>query len=351
MNLKLRLSLAFVSTLAVAAAVVVLTRGASYAAAGDKDAVVATIGDHKIMAQEVDDKLKAQLAQMQVQLYDLKHNAIEALADDYLIEQAAKKADLSTAAYLKREIDDKVAEPSDAETRKLYDQYKSRIPRPYDQVKSRLAGMIKGQKVSERREQLLSELRKDEGLKILLKPPRFHVAVGDNPAIGPKDAPVAVAEFTDFQCPYCKRAEPTVKQIRDKYGDKVRIVHVDFPLGMHNNAMNAAEAARCAEEQNKFWQYHDALFTDQGKLAPSDLKATAVKLGLDATKFNACFDSSKYAKKIAEDQALGKSLGVDGTPAFFVNGRMLTGAQPLQAFQEVIDEELAGRGAKQEARR
>jgi protein-disulfide isomerase len=129
--------------------------------------------------------------------------------------------------------------------------------------------------------------------------------------------------------------------VRLKYGDRVRLVFVDFPLGFHNNAIGAANAARCAGEQGKFWQYHDALFAEQAKLAPDDLKATAKKLGLDATKFDVCLDRARYDNAINRDVELGHKLNVTGTPAFFINGRPLEGAQPELKFTEVIDEELA----------
>jgi protein-disulfide isomerase len=148
-------------------------------------------------------------------------------------------------------------------------------------------------------------------------------------------------EFSDFQCPFCRAAENTLKQVRQKYGDRVKLVYMDFPLGFHQHAMDAARAARCAADQNKFWQFHDALFADQAKLSANDLKQTATAVGLDRTKFNGCFDSGGHNAGIQQDVAEGSSLGVTGTPTFFVNGRELVGAQPPPKFDEVIDEELA----------
>jgi protein-disulfide isomerase len=129
--------------------------------------------------------------------------------------------------------------------------------------------------------------------------------------------------------------------VREKYGDKIQLIYMDFPLGMHPHAMEAARAGRCAAEQDKFWQFHDAMFADQSKLAATDLKATAQKLGLDTKQFNACFDQAKPDTGIRQDMAQGQSLGVTGTPTFFINGRELVGAQPPPKFNELIDEELA----------
>jgi protein-disulfide isomerase len=137
--------------------------------------------------------------------------------------------------------------------------------------------------------------------------------------------------------------------LRAKYGDKIRLVHMDFPLPFHSHALDAAKAGRCANEQGKFWQFRDALFADQSKLAPADLKATAKTLGLNTGQFNACFDKAKYDSEIKSDQAAGEKVGVDGTPAFFIDGRPVTGAQPIPKFEEIIDDELATGGANKQA--
>ena len=128
----------------------------------------------------------------------------------------------------------------------------------------------------------------------MLTAPRIQVKTAGHPEIGSKDAPITIVEFSDFQCPFCGRAEPTLKQVRAKYGDKVRLVYMDFPLGIHDHAIDAASAGRCAGEQGKFWQFHDAMFADQSKLTPPDLKASAKKLGLDTAKFDDCLDKGKY---------------------------------------------------------
>ncbi len=164
--------------------------------------------------------------------------------------------------------------------------------------------------------------------------------------LGSKQAPVTIVEFADFQCPFCKRAEEPLKEVRAKYGDKIRLVYMDFPLQFHANAMLAAEAARCAGEQGKFWPFHDELFTDQSKIGTADLKAAAAKLGLNKDQFNTCLDQRKYEAEIHKDMAAGQSIGVSGTPAFFINGREISGAQPAGAFSEIIDEELSASGER-----
>jgi protein-disulfide isomerase len=147
-------------------------------------------------------------------------------------------------------------------------------------------------------------------------------------------------EFSDFQCPYCLRANPTVEQVLRTYGDRIHFVYRHYPLPGHPNARPAAEASACAAEQGKFWPYHDRLFANPGKLGDADLKQTAVELGLNAAQFNSCVDTHKFRAQVDADLKAGEEAGVNGTPAFFINGRSVSGAQPFDVFKKVIDEEL-----------
>lgn len=157
---------------------------------------------------------------------------------------------------------------------------------------------------------------------------------------------VIIEEFSDFQCPYCAKAVDTIKQIKQAYGDGVEVQFNQFPLSFHANAKKAAEASECARDQGKFWEYHDKLFANQSSLAVENLKQYAVDLGLDAEKFNSCLDSGEKAQKVEDDIAKGTAKGVTGTPAFFINGRLISGAQPFDAFKKIIDEEI-GKPAEQ----
>ena len=273
--------------------------------------------------------------------FDLRRQTLGSMTDDYLIEQAAQRDELSVDEYVKKETTGKSA-ATEAAAKKFYDQNKGPGSVPFDKIKSKLIQVLS-------RQALVERLRKNASVKILLEPKRLAVNSSDHPAIGAKDAPVTIVEFTDLQCPYCKKTEDTLKELQTKYGDKIRIVHMDFPLPFHSHALDAANGARCANEQGKFWQFRDALFADQGKLAPADLKAAAKKLGLNTTQFDACFDKAKYDSQIKSDLAAGEKLGVDGTPAFFVDGRPLTGAQPTEKFEEIINDELANGGANKQA--
>ena len=168
----------------------------------------------------------------------------------------------------------------------------------------------------------------------------YKVEAGNAPSKGPKSAPVQIVEFSDFQCPFCGRVVPTIKQIEDKYGDKVRVSFRNFPLPFHQNAQIAAEAGAAANAQGKFWEMHDKMFTNQQALDRASLEKYAGDIGLDVGKFKADLDSGKYKDAINKDVEYAKTVNVNGTPAFFVNGHFINGAMPFESFATIIDDEL-----------
>jgi protein-disulfide isomerase len=172
--------------------------------------------------------------------------------------------------------------------------------------------------------------------------PLADIGADDDPARGPADAPVTIIEFSDYQCPFCKRyVEETLPLILDTYGDRVRYVFRDFPIGeLHPQAAQAAQAAQCAFDQGKFWEYHDLLFGNQGALDVSSLKGYAGALGLDQAAFDRCLDSAEYAQEVQDDFEDARAHGVTGVPTFFINGRKLVGAASFASFQTIIEEEL-----------
>jgi protein-disulfide isomerase len=168
------------------------------------------------------------------------------------------------------------------------------------------------------------------------------VSVDDDPSWGPEDAPVTIVEFSDFQCPFCSRFfSETYPQIKQEYEGQVRFVYRDFPLtSLHENAQKSGEAAECADEQGKFWDYHDTLFNNNSALDDASLKSYASQVGLDTATFNQCLDSGKYTEEVQKDYQEGISYGVTGTPAFFINGVSIIGAQPYANFKAAIDAAL-----------
>lgn len=166
------------------------------------------------------------------------------------------------------------------------------------------------------------------------------VSIDDDAIRGDEKAKVTIVEFSDYECPFCVKAEATMKKILENYKGKVRWVYRDFPMTYHKNAQLAAEASEAAHKQGKYWEYHDMLFENKDKLDKESLIGYAEKLGLNIEQFKSDLESGKYKDEVAKDFADGEKAGVDGTPAFFVNGRKIVGAQPYEEFSKVIDEEL-----------
>ena len=172
---------------------------------------------------------------------------------------------------------------------------------------------------------------------------RYAVNTQGSPSKGGANAKLAVVEFSDFQCPFCRRVTPTLEQIQREYGDQVRIVFKHMPLPMHAKAPAAHVAAEAAHRQGKFWQMHDLIFGNQDAMSPEKYKDYAKQLGLDLGRFERDLESAEVKSRIQADAEEAQRLGVSGTPAFFVNGRFLNGAQPFEAFKQLIDQEL-GKG-------
>jgi protein-disulfide isomerase len=309
--------------------------------------VVATVGSTSITLAEVDDKAMQMPAtnfgsvKLAVAVYQARRAAIDDLVADRLMDAAAKGQGIDRSALIEKEITSKIRPVSDDDVGFWYQTNQARVQgAPLDQVRQPIKTYLTEQRMQEVRDTYLRELKSKTPVKITLDPPRQMIAEAGSPAKGPAGAPVEIIEFSDFQCPFCFRATPTIRQVMSTYGDKVRLVYRHFPLPNHPNARSAAEAAACAAEQGKFWEYHDRLFADQSKLSQADLKQSAAAVGLDAAKFDNCLDSHKLKAKVDEDVAAGQEAGIDGTPAFFINGRAISGAQPFDMFKRIVDEEL-----------
>jgi protein-disulfide isomerase len=171
----------------------------------------------------------------------------------------------------------------------------------------------------------------------------YTVRTAGAPTKGPEAAPVTLVEFSEFQCPFCARFAPTLKQIEETYQGRVRIVWKHLPLAIHKDAVGAALAAEAARKQGKFWEYHDRLFENQNRLGPDDLKQHAKELQLDLKRFEADMLNADEKKRIDADVAEAGTLGIAGTPGIFINGRFIAGAQPFETFAKIIDEELTKR--------
>ncbi|PYS38187.1 MAG: hypothetical protein DMG14_18620 [Acidobacteria bacterium] len=273
--------------------------------------------------------------------------ALEALVAEKLIQAEAAKEKKTKEQLLEAEVESNVETPSDAEVEAFYDANKDRIPIPKAQALPQVKQYLVERSRAQFREMLISRLKKEYGFKSYLEPLRAQIATVGFPSRGPADAKVTIVEFSDFECPYCGGLFPTLKQVEKNYAQQVRIVYRQFPLAnIHPHAQKAAEASLCANEQQKFWEFHDSMFSNQSELSVADLKQRAVDLKLEAQAFNQCLDSGRQAASIQADIQEGARNGVTGTPAIFINGRLLSGNQPYSEIKEIIDDELQRNGGK-----
>jgi protein-disulfide isomerase len=289
---------------------------------------------------------QAQLQRMMLQVFAVRHRALQEVLDQKLVEAEAKKKGVTVDDLAKSEVDSKVPDPTDDEVSAYYQAHQGQINQPFDQVKDKIRQGLKDQAIQKARavylQGLMEQAVNDGELVLLLRPPKAPVTPDPGRLRGDPKAPVTIVEFADFSCPYCRKVEPTLSELLAKYPGKVNLGFRDFPLRqIHPQAQLAAEASRCAGEQGKYWEYHDLLFANPDKQGRDDLMADAVTLKMDDKQFDACLSSGRYKPQIEEDIQIGTRVGIVDTPGFFINGTFLNGAQPAEAFEKIIDQELA----------
>lgn len=257
---------------------------------------VAEVDGQVITSDEVEQGLGPQLRKLEEQAHVPERQKLDTLIAERLLAREAGRRGVSVQALLDAEVTSKVGPVTEQEIDAFYE---------------------------------------------AKEPPRPIVSVEGAPSRGPAGAAVTIVEFSDH-CPFCRAVEPTIREVLARYPDKGRLVYRDFPLdNLHPGARRAAEAARCATDQGKFWPYHDLIYSKEPDGTAEEIERFARQVGLDVDAFEACLASGKHRARVQKDLEEGMRLGVEGTPAFFVNGRLLSGAQPLEAFTRIIDEELA----------
>jgi protein-disulfide isomerase len=318
--------------------------------ASDSDPTPAIrMGAEVITVGELDAWIKDQLFEQETEerkeakLYEVRAGAAENLVAQRLLEAEAERLGTDSDALLEGEAKKRIG-VSDADVQRFYDDNKKSFgERSFDDMKVQIREHLERRAAPEAARAYVQQLREAAKVEILLQRPRTQIAA-TGPARGPDDAPVTIVEFSDYQCPFCRRAEPTVKQVLEQYEGKVRFVFRHFPLDrIHPQARGASEAAPCAAAQGKLWEYHAELFAENVQLDRAGLDSVATKTGLDAAAFKACVDERKTQALVEADVKDGEAAGVSGTPAFFINGIPLRGALPLEEFRKVIDEELAAK--------
>ena len=305
---------------------------------------LARIGDQTIYAGDLQASIGAQLLQLKNQEYELYRNALTNLLNQRVLEDEATRKGLSAAALLDQ-VDRSVRQPTASEIETYYLAQKASFHRPLIEVRMQVEQALVQAKRQQARQDYLEQLRQNAGVAILLTRPRVDVTVDPLRLRGNPDAPVTIVEFADFECPYSQLVEQSLKEVLEKYKGRARLGFRDFPLShIHPQAQQAAEASRCAGEQGKFWEYHDLLFATQGKLDLAGLTDQARAAGLELERFTACLSGGKFKTSVNADLQIGMASGVTGTPAFYINGVPLSGAQSPDAFELIIESELAENG-------
>ncbi|UVT20567.1 MAG: DsbA family protein [Nitrospira sp.] len=292
----------------------------------DRAQVVATIGTRSITLTEIEQAVALPLYQVEAQRAKLLNESVQHLIEEELLAAEAARVGISIPVLIE--------EAGESETIvKL-----ANLPGPIRRNKQTT------EDVSRIRQALLVQLRRNTKIHVNLPQPELpvlNVSADDDPWIGAAEAPVTIIEFSDFECPYCRRSVPILKELLVKYPNKLKLVYRDFPGPNHRQAQLAAQAAQCAAEQNRFWEYHDALFTRPASVVGWNFSALAEELGLHQTSFDACMKENRYRDEVLKDLREGLKLGVTSTPTFFINGRPLIGARPLSDFQAMIDSLLS----------
>ena len=321
------------------------------ALAGPHDTVVqlgvlATVGSDSVMLDELmKDPSPAMLGarskvlQARYELYNVERNELSGKIDDELLKQQARKENMSVDALLDKHVKSQVKDPSEEALRIYY--LGTNDTEPYAAIHDKLRTYVRQLEETKVRSDYIASLRTGRTIRVMLEPPEVAGSLQTINSIGPQLAPVTMIEFADYQCPYCRRAEPNLRRLREAFKDKLRYGYKDYPLPMHEYAQKAAEAARCAGAQGQFWAMHDRLFEGEpSSLSVTAFKAAARDLKLDGGRFDKCLDSGEMAMAIAKDKEDGRQIGLAGTPSFVINGYFLSGAAPYDVLHQFIEQQL-----------
>ena len=305
------------------------------------ETVVASVNGVPITQQQVDESLATRVYPLQQQLYAIRKTALENLIVSRLLEMEAATRRVPVDE-LRRQLTQGEISVTRAQVEEAFAQNASFFAAmSADEARERLRLDLENQARMKYYRAGLERLRKKWTVSVNLTPPVLALGLEDglSPARGAVKPVVTIVEFSDFECRFCRDVQPTLKQILEQYGEQVRLVFKHLPLEGHRNAVPAARAAYCAADQDRFWQYHDALFA-AGSLAPDVFEKIAAELGLGMARFKACLTSEQSRAGVVKDIETARSFRIDGTPSFLVNGKLLTGALSFAEFQKAIEREL-----------
>lgn len=306
--------------------------------------VVAEIDGQKLTLADLEHKHPGRLFAAYNTFYQTERKAVDELVDELLLERQAKEEHLTVSELLEHHVNSTIAkDPSDESLRVYYEGVDT--TQPFEAVKGQILDHIRQKRLANAKAAYLKTLRAQANVSILMSQPRSSVSLKDTEVRGRADAQVMIIEFADYECPYCQQIQPILDRLEREYKEKISLAYKDTPLPMHAHAMKAAEAARCAGEQGKYWEYHDVLFSKKSLDVPQ-LKSYAVDLKLDEKMFDQCLDTGKETEKVKAQMAEGAAFNLSGTPSFFINGRFFSGSLTYDEFRAVLDEELAALNGK-----
>lgn len=297
---------------------------------------LAEVDGHSLTNSDLEQQKSGSLLQARYQYYMSQRKALDELVDEELMSLAAAEKHISVD-QLEKEIYKGITDPTDDQLKVYFEGMES--DEPYTAVKDRVLDHIRQLRRTRARTAYVKSLHEQAHLRIMLQPPNATVNIVDAHYMGAKQAPVTLVEFADFECPYCQKVNPLLLKLKQEYGDKLTVVYKDFPLPMHHHSQKAAEATRCAGEQGKYLEFHDALY-DSRQLDTPELKKHAAALKLDQAQFDKCLDDGKEADAVKKDLEEGMKLGLTGTPSFFVNNHFFHGAVEYATLREMVEQQL-----------
>jgi len=310
----------------------------SIPAAGQNDStVVAEIDGRSVTASELEEREASKLLQARYKYYLAERDALEQFIGNEVLELQAKKEGVTVEELVKRHVSSNIPEPTEDQLRFYYEGVQT--DESYESARPHIIDTIHQLRTKKALEAYVTDLRAQYGVVVELSQPSAKVEVANEPRLGSESAPVQIVEFADYECPYCQKVNDDLKKLREQFGDKVSLVYKDFPLPMHALAARAAEAARCAGAQGKFWEFHDALFESK-KLHTAEMKEEARALKLDGDRFDKCLDSGEQSAVVKKDSQEGQKLGISGTPSFFINSHFMSGSIGYAKLQDTVQKEL-----------
>ncbi len=315
----------------------VIVSGAGTAFAQTDTTVVAEVNGVKLTVADLEQEESAKLLQAHNQYYQAEKKALEDLIEKRLLQQKASHEGLSVDQLLDRDIKSQLQDPTEDQMKVYYEDLET--DQPYEAVRGKILEKIRQLRTDKARTAYVRALRAQSNVIVELRSPSANVNLENAYSLGSKHPLVTLVEFADYECPYCQKVASDLKKLQDEFGDKLAVVYKDFPLPMHSHSQKAAEAARCAGKQGKFWEYHDELFRSK-QLDVGRLKEDALALHLDARQFGTCLDSGEEAADVQRDREEGVKLGLSGTPSFFVNGHFYSGALDYTALHQIVEEQV-----------